>query len=194
MSLERMQSLARLAERCAVELDAPVGRYVELVRRALRGGGTVFFAGNGGSAAHAQHIATEYVVRYAPVRRRASAALALSTDTSLLTAAANDLGYKEIFARQVEAHGHKGDLLVLISTSGNSPNLLRAAEAARDMGLVTVCLLARGGGKLAALVDLAVIVPTDDAAHAQELQLAIDHHVCGVIEKELGGEGPGAGG
>ena len=194
MKLDHLEALAALAGRSAAELAEPVSRYAALVKATLAAGHTVFFAGNGGSAAHAQHIATEYVVRYSPVRRRASAALALSTDTSLLTAAANDLGYKEIFARQVEAHGHKGDLLVLISTSGNSPNLLRAAEAARDMGLVTVGLLARGGGKLAALVDLAVIVPTDDAAHAQELQLAIDHHVCGVIEKELGGEGPGAGG
>ena len=185
MTLARMQSLARLAERCAAELEAPVDRYVALVRHCLRGGGTVFFAGNGGSAAHAQHIATEYVVRYAPVRRRAAAALALTTDTSLLTAAANDLGYAEIFARQVEAHGSKGDLLVLISTSGDSRNLLRAAEAAKAMGLLTVGLLARGGGKLAALVDLAVVVPTDDTAHAQELQLAIDHHVCSVIEGEL---------
>ena len=181
-----MRSLASLAERCATELETPVGRYVELVRRALRGGGTLFFAGNGGSAAHAQHVATEYVVRFGPVRRRAAAALALSTDTSLLTAAANDLGYEEVFARQVEAHGRTGDLLVLISTSGDSPNLLRAAEAARGRGLVTVALLAKGGGRLAGLVDLAVVVPTDDTAHAQELQLAIDHYVCGVIEGEMG--------
>jgi D-sedoheptulose 7-phosphate isomerase len=185
MTLARLKSLGLLAERCAAELDAPVGRYVALVRAALEGGGTLFFAGNGGSAAHAQHIATEYVVRYGPVRRRAAAALALSTDTSLLTAGANDFGFAEIFARQVEALGRKGDLLVLVSTSGDSPNLLRAAEAAKARGLATVGLLARGGGKLAALVDLAIVVPTDDTAHAQEIQLAIDHHVCSVIEGEL---------
>lgn len=185
VTLEHLAELGRLAERCASELAGPVGRYVELVRRTLRNGGTIFFAGNGGSAAHAQHIATEYVVRYRPVRRRAAAALALSTDSSLVTAAANDLGFDQIFARQVEAHGKPGDLLVLVSTSGDSANLLRAAEAARTAGLTTVGLLARGGGSLSVLVDLGILVPTDDAAHAQELQLAIDHHVCSQVEPEL---------
>ncbi len=185
MSLDRLRDLAVLAERCAGALEAPVGRYVELVRRTVQGGGTLYFAGNGGSAAHAQHIATEYVVRYRPVRRRAVAALALSSDGSLLTAGGNDLGFEEIFARQVEAHGRPGDLLVLISTSGNSANQLAAAAAAKAKGVGTVALLAQGGGTLAGAVDLAIVVPTDDTALAQEIQLAIDHHVCEVIEKEL---------
>ncbi len=185
MSLGHLEGLSRLAARCATDLEPAVAQYVELVRHAIREGGTVFFAGNGGSAAHAQHMATEYVVRYRPVARRAVAALALSTDSSLLTAAANDLGFDAIFARQIEAHGSAGDLLVLISTSGNSANLLRAAEAARARGVVTVGLLAKDGGKLRAQVDLAIVVPTDDAAHAQEIQFAIDHHVCAVIEGEL---------
>ncbi|OGU17515.1 MAG: hypothetical protein A3K13_09405, partial [Gemmatimonadetes bacterium RIFCSPLOWO2_12_FULL_68_9] len=145
----------------------------------------LLFAGNGGSAAHAQHVATEYVVRYAPVARRAAPALALSTDSSLLTAAGNDLGFERVFARQVEAHARTGDLLVVISTSGNSPNLLRAVEAARAAGAATVGLLARGGGALAAAADLAIVVPTDDTALAQEIQLAIDHHVCSVVEPGL---------
>lgn len=185
MSLEHLAELGRLAERCGTALEAPVARYVELVRSTIRGGGTIYFAGNGGSAAHAQHIAAEYVVRYRPVRRRAVAAVALSTDSSLLTAGANDLGFEEVFARQIEAHGGKGDLLVLVSTSGDSPNLLKAAAAARQRGVSTVGLLARGGGRLAKQVDLAVVVPTDDVAHAQEIQLAIDHYVCSVIESEL---------
>jgi D-sedoheptulose 7-phosphate isomerase len=185
VSLAHLVSLSRLAERCAAELETVVAQYVELVRHTVREGGTVFFAGNGGSAAHAQHMATEYVVRYRPVARRAVSAVALSTDSSLLTAAANDLGFDAVFARQVEAHGQAGDLLVLVSTSGNSANLLRAAEAARAKGMVTVGLLAKDGGALKALVDLAVVVPTDDAAHAQEIQFAIDHHVCSVIEREL---------
>lgn len=186
MSLAHLSSLSRLAERCAAELEPAVAQYVELVRHTVREGGTVFFAGNGGSAAHAQHMATEYVVRYRPVARRAVSAIALTTDSSLLTAGANDLGYDAVFARQVEAHGRPGDLLVLVSTSGNSANLLRAAEAARARGVVTVGLLAKDGGKLKTLVDLAIVVPTDDAAHAQEIQVAIDHHVCGVIEGEIG--------
>ncbi len=185
MSLAHVRDLARLAERCATELDGPVGRYVDLVRGTISGGGTLYFAGNGGSAAHAQHMATEYVVRYQPVRRRAVSALALSTDSSLITAGANDLGFDEVFARQIEAHGRRGDLLVLISTSGNSANQVRAAEVARSKGVRTVGLLSRDGGRLAPLVDVAIIVPTDDMALAQELQLAIDHHVCSVIEPEL---------
>ncbi len=185
MSLEHLAELGRAAARCAAELEGPVRQYALLVRDTLASGRTVFFAGNGGSAAHAQHIATEYVVRYRPVARRAAPALALSTDTSLLTAAANDQGFEPVFARQVEAHGRQGDLLVLVSTSGNSPDLLRAAEAARAGGVRTVGLLAKGGGALAGLVDHAVVVPVDDTALAQELQLAIDHFVCATVEPTL---------
>ena len=185
MSLGHFESLGKLAARCATELEAPLQRYVELVRRTVQGGGTLLFAGNGGSAAHAQHMATEYVVRYQPVQRRPVSAVALSTDSSLLTAAANDLGFEQVFARQVEAQARRADLLVLISTSGGSPNLLRAAEAAKRKGVTTVALLAKDGGKLRGMVDLAIVVPTDDTAHAQEIQLAIDHYVCSVIEPEL---------
>jgi len=124
-------------------------------------------------------------VRYRPTKRRAAPALALTTDASLLTAAANDLGFEQIFARQVEAHGRRGDLLVLISTSGRSANLARAAEAAKAAGVRTVGLLAAGGGPLAAMLDLAIVVPTDDTAHAQEIQLAIDHYVCSQVEPGL---------
>jgi D-sedoheptulose 7-phosphate isomerase len=180
-----LDALAALAGRAAADLAEPVARYAALVGQTFAAGRTVFFAGNGGSAAHAQHVATEYVVRYSAVTRRAAPALALSTDTSLLTAAANDLGFERIFARQIEAHGRSGDLLVLVSTSGKSPNLLAAAAAARAAGLRTVALLAGGGGPLAGLVDLAVIVPTDDTALAQEIQLAIDHHVCSMVEPAL---------
>ncbi len=185
MSLRHLAELSELARQSAADLDDVVARYVELVRATIAGGGTVYFAGNGGSAAHAQHIATEYVVRYKPVKRRAISVIALSTDSSLLTAGANDLGFENIFARQVEAHGKNGDLLVLVSTSGNSANLLRAAEAAKSRGMKTVGLLAAGGGPLAKLVDLSIVVPTSDTALAQEIQLAIDHHVCSVIESEL---------
>ena len=185
MGLDHLAGLGLLAQRCAAELEEPVRRYAEAVAATVAAGRTVFFAGNGGSASHAQHVATEYVVRFKPVVRRAVPALALSADPSLLTAAGNDLGFDAIFSRQVEAHVREGDLVVLISTSGRSPNLLKAAEAARERGARTVGLLAKGGGPLAALVDLAVIVPTDDAAHAQEIQLAIDHHVCSVVEAGL---------
>src|SRR5213076_51172 len=113
-----------------------------MVRETVRGGGTLYFCGNGGSAADAQHLATEYVVRYTR-KRRAYPAVALTTDTSLLTAAGNDLGFDEIFARQIEALAKPGDLLVIHTTSGNSPNLLRAAEAARAKGVAILALSAR---------------------------------------------------
>ena len=187
MSLDHLAALASLAARAATDLEPDVERYIALVRRTLRSGGTLFFAGNGGSAAHAQHVATEYVVRYGAVSRPAARAMALSTDSSLITAAANDLGFATVFSRQVEALGRSGDLLVLISTSGDSANCLRAAEAARTRGLATVGLLGADGGRLKGLVDVAIVVSTDDTALAQEVQLAIDHHVCAVIEGELEG-------
>jgi D-sedoheptulose 7-phosphate isomerase len=185
VSLRHLLELSELARQSAADLDDLVARYAQMVRATIAGGGTVYFAGNGGSAAHAQHIATEYVVRYKAVKRRAISVIALSTDSSLVTAGANDLGFEHIFARQVEAHGKNGDLLVLVSTSGNSANLLRAVDAAKARGLKTVGLLAAGGGALRTTVDLAIVVPTTDTALAQEIQLAIDHHVCSIIESEL---------
>jgi len=185
MSLDHLAALASLAARAATDLEPDVERYIALVRRTLRSGGTLFFAGNGGSAAHAQHVATEYVVRYGAVSRPAARAMALSTDSSLITAAANDLGFATVFSRQVEALGRSGDLLVLISTSGDSANCLRAAEAARARGMTTVGMLGGNGGALKGIVDVAIVVPTEDTALAQEVQLAIDHHVCAVIEGEL---------
>jgi D-sedoheptulose 7-phosphate isomerase len=185
MSLDRLVSLARLAEECATSLEAPVERYLALAHTTLQRGGTIFFAGNGGSAAHAQHMATEYVVRYQPVARRAARAISLTTDTSLLTAAANDLGFEQVFARQIEALGGPGDLLVVVSTSGRSANLVRAVEMAKTREMSSVGLLGRDGGALRDLVDVAIVVPTGDAALAQEIQLAIDHHVCSMIEPTL---------
>jgi D-sedoheptulose 7-phosphate isomerase len=147
-------------------------------------GGTVYTCGNGGSAADAQHLATEYVVRYA-ANRRPFAAVALTTDCSVLTAAGNDLGFERIFARQVEALCRPADLLVLHSTSGQSANLLAAARAARDGGTATVAFLGRGGGPLAALVDEAIVVPSDDTGQIQTVQLALEHLVVELVETVL---------
>lgn len=183
--LEHLSELARIAEQAAQSLAEPVARYAHLVLETLKSGHAVMWAGNGGSAAHAQHIATEYVIRYRPLVRRAARAIALSTDTSIITAGGNDLGFDEIFARQIEALGTRGDLLVLASTSGNSPNLLRALEVAKGRGMKVAGLLGGNGGKLGELVDVAVVVPSSDTAHIQEIQLAIDHHVCSVIEPKL---------
>ena len=155
-----------------------------LVRATVKRGGTLFFCGNGGSAADAQHLATEYVVRYTR-NRRAYPAVALTTDTSLLTAAGNDFGFEEIFARQVEALAKPGDLLIIHTTSGNSPNVIRAAEAARAKKVDVLAMSAKGGGKLKSLATHCVVIPTDQTDRAQELQLCIQHVICDLIEREL---------
>ncbi|HJU69174.1 MAG TPA: SIS domain-containing protein [Gemmatimonadaceae bacterium] len=181
---DALRELAALATRAANALGPDLDRALELVRDTVRRGGTLFFCGNGGSAADAQHLATEYVVRYRK-NRRAYPAVALTTDTSLLTAAANDLGFDEVFARQVEALATPDDLLVIHSTSGSSPNVLRAAEAARAKGVKVLSFSARGGGPLSALSDHIIIVPTDRTDRAQEIHLCMGHAICEVIEDEL---------
>lgn len=156
-------------------------RYIQV----LRSGGKLMFAGNGGSAADAQHLATEYVVRFR-ANRRALAAIALTTDSSLLTAAGNDLGFEQIFARQVEALGRPGDLLILHSISGQSPNLLAAAAAARLGQVGVVAMVGRGGSALAELADLVFIVGTDSSNLAQEIQMSVEHLLVGEVEEGLG--------
>ena len=178
-----LNELAATAQACAPLIPAVAAaarRYVETLER----GGTLFFAGNGGSAADAQHLATEYVVRFREARRP-FAAVALTTDSSLLTAAANDLGFEQVFARQIEALGRPGDLLILHSTSGNSPNLLAAARAARARGLGVVAFLGRGGGPLRDLADEAIVVPSETGSRIQEIHLALEHQIVAVVEESL---------
>jgi len=179
-----LRELADTARRTADLLGPDLDRALAMVRDTVRGGGTLFFCGNGGSAADAQHIATEYVVRYQK-SRRAYPAVALTTDTSLITAAGNDLGFENVFARQVEALCRPGDLLVIHTTSGNSPNLLKAAEAAEKLKVPVLALTARGGGMIRALATHAVVVPTERTDRAQELHLAIQHIICEQVEREL---------
>lgn len=179
-----LRELAATALRVADTLMPDIERAAEMVRHTVRAGGTLYFCGNGGSAADAQHLATEYVVRYVR-HRRAIAAVALTTDTSLLTAAGNDLGFESIFARQVEALTRPGDLLIIHSTSGSSPNVLRAAEAARARDVPVLAFAARDGGALRALATCMVIIPTDRTDRAQELHLCIGHAICERVEAEL---------
>ena len=181
---DALRELAALALRAADESARDLEGALDLVRETVRAGGTLFFCGNGGSAADAQHLATEYVVRYMK-QRRAYPAVALTTDTSLLTAAGNDLGFEEIFARQVDALAKPGDLLIIHSTSGNSPNVLRAAEAARAKRVKVLSFAARDGGRLRGLSDHTVIVPTDRTDRAQEIHLCMEHAICEAIEREL---------
>jgi D-sedoheptulose 7-phosphate isomerase len=151
----------------------------------LRGGGKLMFFGNGGSAADAQHLATELAVRY-KADRAAIAALALTTDTSLLTAAGNDLGFERIFARQIEALSRPGDVAIAISTSGKSPNVIAALKQARALKLVTVALSGKGGGDLKGLADHLLVVPSDSTARIQEMHIALGQMLCAAVEIELG--------
>jgi D-sedoheptulose 7-phosphate isomerase len=182
--IRRLRDLAALAELTADQLGAELERAAEMMRDTIRGGGTLFFCGNGGSAADAQHLATEYVVRYMR-DRPALRAIALTTDTSLLTAAGNDFGFEAIFARQVDALARPGDLLVIHSTSGQSANVLLAAEAARKLGVKVLAFAARDGGPLRSLADHAVVIPTERTDRAQEIHLCVEHAICELVEADL---------
>jgi len=182
--VDALRDLAATAERVAAELGPDLERAHRMVQETVQRGGTLFFCGNGGSAADAQHMATEYVVRYMK-NRRALPAVALTTDTSLLTAAGNDIGFDQVFARQVEALARPGDLLVIHSTSGNSPNVLRAAEAAKARKIPVLAFSARDGGGLRALADHSVVIPTTRTDRAQELHLCIEHIICDLVERTL---------
>lgn len=179
-----LKDLSSLALRTLDSLTPGIEAVSHRTLETLQRGGRLFFCGNGGSAADAQHLAAEYVVRFSR-DRQALPALALTTDTSVLTAIGNDLGFQQIFSRQLEGLGREGDMVFLHSTSGESENLVRAAAAASALGMFTVGMLAKGGGRLASLVDLALIVPTESTARAQELHLAIGHLICQAVEGRL---------
>jgi D-sedoheptulose 7-phosphate isomerase len=163
----------------------------ELIADTFRSGGKVLLCGNGGSAADCQHVAAEFVsILRRNFERPGLAAIALTTDTSFLTAYANDFGYEGVFARQVDALGKAGDVLIGISTSGNSANVIRAVDSARRLGMRAVALTGRGG-KLPGMVDVAVSVPSADTQHIQEAHLAIEHVICELVERRLFSEQPG---
>jgi D-sedoheptulose 7-phosphate isomerase len=185
-AVQHLQELSATALRAADQLAGQIEEATAMARACLASGGTLFFCGNGGSAADAQHIATEYTIRYLR-ERRALRAVALTTDTSALTAAGNDYGFDQIFSRQVEALARAGDLLFVHTTSGNSPNCLLAVEAAKRLGVKTVALTAKDGGKIRALADLTLIVPTTRTDRAQELHLAIQHAICDALDAEVAG-------
>jgi D-sedoheptulose 7-phosphate isomerase len=151
----------------------------------IRGGGKLLFFGNGGSAGDAQHLATELTIRY-KADRAAIAAIALTTDTSALTAAGNDLGFDKIFARQIEALGRPADVAVAISTSGKSPNIIGALRQAKAMKLVTAAFGGKGGGDMAGLADHLLVVPSDTTARIQEMHITLGQMLCGALEIELG--------
>ena len=166
-------------------LDQQVTAAGQVVGDCLRSGGKLMFCGNGGSAADSQHLAAEFTGRFIK-DRRPLAALALSTDSSALTCIGNDYSFAEVFSRQIIALGRKGDCLIGISTSGNSPNVIQAVEIAKKIGIVTIGLLGRDGGRLATICDHCVIVASGVTARIQEAHILIGHTLCGAAEQALG--------
>ncbi|KAF1682953.1 MULTISPECIES: D-sedoheptulose 7-phosphate isomerase [unclassified Veillonella] len=167
-TMEQMETIQLIAERC---------------KTALAAGNKVLFCGNGGSAADAQHLAAELIGRFQK-ERRSLASIALTTDTSILTAVANDYGYDEVFARQVEGLGRAGDVLIGISTSGNSANVVKAALKARDTGMHTIAFTGEGGGKLQDICDITLAIPSKVTARIQEMHILVGHIICELVEEE----------
>jgi D-sedoheptulose 7-phosphate isomerase len=186
--IERIQQIARQSietKRAFFESQSEgVARAAEIIIESVRTGGKLLIFGNGGSAADAQHIAAELVNRL-NYDRPAIPAIALTTDTSILTSVGNDTSFDELFERQVRALGRAGDVAVAISTSGNSPNVIRAAATAREMGIKLVGLAGRTGGKLASMVDVALIVEADSTQRIQETHITIGHILCEMVEETL---------
>jgi len=190
---EKLLQLVKLAEETSLlrkavveQLGSRILDTASLISGVLGAGGKLLLAGNGGSAAEASHWAAEMVVRLTSERNRQSlAAIALCVDPSVMTAAANDYGFDNVFARQVEGLGNKGDMLVVLSTSGNSANLVKAAQVARKQGMITVALLGGNGGKLGKMVERALVVPHPSTQRIQEEHLFIMHILVELVEKDL---------
>ena len=176
---QHLLAVTGLANQMLEIIDQCIGAY--------RRGCKILIAGNGGSAADAQHFAGELVSRF-HFDRPALAALALTTDTSVLTSIGNDYGYEDIFSRQIQALGVAGDVFIAISTSGNSPNILKALVQARQQGLATIGLTGHSGGKMKTLCDVCICVPSDSTPRIQECHLVLEHTLCAFIESELFGD------
>ncbi len=180
-----VERTVELQKKVARECGPAIETAVEIIAAAVRGGGKVMICGNGGSAADSQHFAAELTCRLtADFQRPAIAALALTTDTSFLTAYANDLGFEGVFERQVEALGRPGDVLIAISTGGGSRNVRRAVRLARRNGIATIAL-AGGDGPLAGEADHAIVIPSSVTAHVQEAMLPVEHVICHAVEREI---------
>jgi len=183
--VESSETKIKIQNECLPDILASV----ELLVNAYKNGKKLLLCGNGGSAADCQHIATELMIRLShKVNRPALAAIALTTDTSNLTAGGNDIGYENVFARNVEGLGNSGDVLLAISTSGNSPNVIKAVEVAHTKGMKVIGFLGGSGGKLKSLVDLPVVVPSNNTQRIQEGHITIAHIICELTEDELYGQ------
>lgn len=193
MMEERIKQYARqsiaIKQKFFDEHAATVAQAAELIIHTIQTGGKILLFGNGGSAADAQHIAAELVNRLT-YNRPPIAAIALTTDSSILTSIGNDSSFAELFERQLRALGRAGDVVIAISTSGNSPNVLRAVEAAKEMNIKVVALSGHHGGKLTPLSDVALIVEADSTQHIQETHITIGHILCELIQDAIYGDAP----
>lgn len=181
---ESAETKQRIAEQCVAEILRAVDILIEAFNKKKK----VLLCGNGGSASDAQHLATEFVIRLNPkIQRPGLPAIALTADTAILTAGANDIGYDNVFARSVEALGEPGDVLIGISTSGNSASVNNAFQKAREKGMLTIGLLGKDGGKSKSLVDLAIVVPSEDTQRIQEGHITIGHIIFQEVEQEMFG-------
>ncbi|MBM3567455.1 MAG: SIS domain-containing protein [Alphaproteobacteria bacterium] len=177
--------IAQVAAATRAAVAEPFRRLVRASVAALNAGGKLMFFGNGGSASDSMHLATEFSVRFIK-DRRALAAMALTADSAAITAIGNDFGYEQLFARQIEALGRKGDVAIALSTSGVSPNVLAGLRQAKAMGIVPAGFGGKGGGKMKALADPFLLVPSSTTARIQEMHIALGQMLCGAIERELG--------
>ena len=183
----QLEESADIRRMMAENLPDVIVNAVQIILNAYRASGKVFLIGNGGSAADAQHIAAELAGRFR-LERAGLPAIALTTNTSVLTALANDYGYDSVFSRQLEALANEKDILIAISTSGRSPNIVKAAEVAHSKGTTVIGLTGKNGGKLKDMADLAIMVPSDDTARIQEAHITIGHIICHLVEEELFGK------
>lgn len=166
-------------------LDAVVNEASELIAKAFTSGNKLMLCGNGGSAADSQHIAAEMTGRFIKDRKPLPA-IALTTDTSALTCIANDYSFEDVFARQIGALGRSGDVLIAISTSGNSGNVIKAMHVAKELGIKVIALSGHDGGQMKALANLSIIIPSQTTARIQEAHIFVGHLICGLVEKNLG--------
>jgi len=170
-----------------IQNEENVGKIMEVAKRiiaAYRKGNKVLLFGNGGSACDASHLAAELVNRYKK-DREGLPAISLATDMAVITSISNDYDYTDLFSRQIKAIGHKGDIAIAISTSGNSPNVLKAVQVAKEKGLITIGFAGKDGGKLAGLVDYSFIIPSNNTARIQEAHITLGHLLCELIEDEM---------
>lgn len=176
---------ARVIKETFINLEKDIKKAANMISKSLVSKGTIFWCGNGGSAADSQHIAAEFIGRFKKDRQPLRS-IALTTDTSILTCISNDYSYQKIFSRQLNALGRKGDVLVVITTSGKSENIKQALIQAQKMGIKTIGLLGKKGGKCKNYVDIPIIVPSDTTARIQEAHILIEHLLCELVENKLG--------